>query len=840
MAEDYGDFLVSLLRAKVAEKLEHDLREDQEDPEPVRKLLSDYVTDEDQQTGDSVNDDEFDGKVREAVANTGKSEDEVNRQRVFEELDRLGGKTVGEDSLIFEGTKFILPKSMEGNLPAARKYLKEWEEQQDTEFEFSKSFPYKPYDGAAAFERAMKRAFGTSGIGAATRTMFGSNPPAYVTVASGPGMTMQVPWGRVSFSPLNAVFDLDWNPSPDGIIFTLSVTAPLKHRRRIEAFFNLVQDELKAQSLYKGRAIMNAHTPEPTFLDLSTFDASKMVYSAEVLTQLDVNVWAPLRYTDSFRTSEVPLKRAVLVEGPNGCLTGDTEVIVNRGGNGVRRKLADVVHHFNGTRMAGVRNWREWDPTIPTMIGREMPDGTIRLGRIDRAWFSGRKEVFKVTTDSGRTIRATTIHPFLTERGWVKLGDLKEGDEVHVQGEQKSGKGNQRERGERRQYPLRSVGKHHPYSKGTPASGYHVATHRLVMDAHLNGLELEEFISRVKSGDMEDLTFLDPTRYVVHHKNEDTANFTLENLEVMTQREHAAHHALEGAANVLYKVAIEKVVSVEADGEEDTYDLSVTGEPHNFLANGFVVHNTGKSLSGLRTAELAVEHGWTFILVRPGEDPLEALKTAQQYAPAVVFSEDMDTWASAEGRSRVELSRVLDGLDSASTKGKEVMAVFTTNFPERLDKSVVRAGRLDAVIHVAELDRDAYERLIKAYIPAKLLDSQIDWDAVIGSYTDAEKVPMLPAFAAEAATSAIRVSIARNGGKPALISTGDLIAAAVSKRDHLRLMADAVHGDNKRPELAEAFAGVISSVLKNDVRGGMDPSDSGHSYDIVYEDKPES
>lgn len=471
-------------------------------------------------------------KVREESAQ------EQNTKRILAALDALGGQNVGEDSLIFTGQQFVLPAAMEGDIPGAMRYLGDWEKQQNKKFRFTRNYHNRPYDGAAAFERAMKRVFGTSGIGKSTFTLFGENPPEYVTVASGPDATIQVPWGEVSFSPIDATFTLGYNRDADyGIVFQLSVEAPRRNRKRVEGFFSVVEDELTRHSIYKGRAITSDNL-EPKFLDVSKVDPDKVIYTREVMTQLDVNMWAPLRYTESLREAGVPLKRAVLVEGPNG---------------------------------------------------------------------------------------------------------------------------------------------------------------------------------------------------------------------------------------------------------------------------------TGKTLSGLLTAKIAQENGWTFILVRAGEDPLEALKTARVYAPAVVWVEDLDVIASAEGTNdRKKISKVLDVLDGMQGKGSEVMAGFTTNFVEKLDKGVLRPGRLDAVIHIAELDAEGYERLIRALIPERLLSKRADMAAVTTGFEG-----FLPAFAAEAVQRAMRYSIVRNAGKAGVITTEDLVDAAQGMRAHLDLMARAQHTGSDVVTLDDVFTEAVQSAMES-------------------------
>lgn len=43
-------------------------------------------------------------------------------------------------------------------------------------------------------------------------------------------------------------------------------------------------------------------------------------------------------------------------------------------------------------------------------------------------------------------------------------------------------------------------------------------------------------------------------------------------------------------------IGVEVVESITFVGERQTYDISMVDEPHNFMANGFVVHNTGKTV----------------------------------------------------------------------------------------------------------------------------------------------------------------------------------------------------------------------------------------------------
>lgn len=287
-----------------------------------------------------------------------------------------------------------------------------------------------------------------------------------------------------------------------------------------------------------------------------------------------------------------------------GCIYGDAEIIVNRGGASRRYPLRQVVHMFNGGKAV---NGHTWDLNIPTMVQREV-DGVVRLVSLAGAWESGVKQTYIVTTDSGRTIRATDEHPFLTERGWLRLDQLEIGDQVHVRGEQTWMRG----RLPKQRYKMVSWLKHHPYAthRTVDRSPFRVAEHRLVAEARMNRLSLADYIARLRKGPVAGVHFLDPEVWAVHHIDHNHLNNAADNLKVITHSEHHRLHAGEGkTCSVLYKVTTERVASVEPYGEEMTYDLSVPDDPHNFLADGFVVHNTGKSHLAMALAALYFEDG---------------------------------------------------------------------------------------------------------------------------------------------------------------------------------------------------------------------------------------
>ncbi len=189
-------------------------------------------------------------------SNSGKTELDTEQDRIRGEvlstLEKLGSLSVKDDGIKFEGDNIVLPARFSGNLKSAARFIVQIHDAEETEFGFNRSFKYRPWDGAAAFQRALYRVFGTTGLGKATQTMFGEIPPQYVSIAVGFGKTEQVPWGEVAMPTLDATFDLDSVFDPEyGALFSIHVTAPRKRRKHIEAFFDVVEDELKGSVRYR-------------------------------------------------------------------------------------------------------------------------------------------------------------------------------------------------------------------------------------------------------------------------------------------------------------------------------------------------------------------------------------------------------------------------------------------------------------------------------------------------------------------------------------------------------------------------------------------------------------
>lgn len=241
------------------------------------------------------------------------------RQLLLDRLADLGGRQTAEEDVTFSGTKLVIPAKM--TMKAAVTFLEEKITEDEREVTFSRTYKYRPWDGARATMTALKKAFGMVAQ-RPTPSFFGDIPPQLVTIPVSATETDQVPWGRLGVVHLpGCVLSLGGEVHVElGTIFRLVASGPRKYRFEVEGIFRLVEEELRTNSLYRGKAFDGQEHPQ--FLDLSGVDPSKVIYSEEVTTQLEANVWALLRWPEKMRELGVPLKRAILLEGPFG--TGKT------------------------------------------------------------------------------------------------------------------------------------------------------------------------------------------------------------------------------------------------------------------------------------------------------------------------------------------------------------------------------------------------------------------------------------------------------------------------------------------------------------------------------------
>jgi hypothetical protein len=418
----------------------------------------------------------------------------------------------------------------------------------------------------------------------------------------------------------------------------------------------------------------------------------------------------------------LPAPRGALLVGVPGCLTGDTFVNIcrkRRRGGHKKIRLDALFYRFNGRHEEGSKlglynRAKEWDLSISTWTSCYLEDQKyVGFNEIEAVMFSGVKEVHKLTTDHGVEIKVTSDHEFLTPRGYVSLDDLKRGDDILAYGQGVLIDDNSTGRNVNKAIRhITNVG-NHPYARRRVINNLEYTSHelhRLVVEADMNKMRLEDFLWALH-GDTTGLRFLD-NDLEVHHRDGDRDNNTIENLEPMTKVDHARLHSnLKNRNFYRYQCAarLQKVVTISRVGMMPTYDIKMRAPNHNFIANGLVVHNCGKSLTARCVAST-----WGVPLLRLDLGALRskyvgesegnlrrALRTIEAIGRCVVWLDEIEkalqgatSGSSDGGVSADALGTVLSWMQD---RQGEAFVVATANDVESLPPELLRKGRFDAI-----------------------------------------------------------------------------------------------------------------------------------------------
>ncbi len=180
---------------------------------------------------------------------------------------------------------------------------------------------------------------------------------------------------------------------------------------------------------------------------------------------------------------------------------------------------------------------------------------------------------------------------------------------------------------------------------------------------------------------------------------------------------------------------------------------------------------TGKTLLAKAAA---TESGANFIAVRGpeilskwvGESEKairEIFKKARQYAPAIVFFDEIDAIAYVRGTdvgSRVGeriVSQLLTEIDGI-TDLQDVVVIAATNRPDIVDPALIRPGRLEKLIYVPPPDEEGRLEILRIHTRSIPLNDEVDLRELARmteGYTGAD----LAALVREAAMIALRDDI---------------------------------------------------------------------------------
>jgi thymidylate synthase (FAD) len=217
------------------------------------------------------------------------------------------------------------------------------------------------------------------------------------------------------------------------------------------------------------------------------------------------------------------------------CLTGDTLVysehlIGGKRDGATKRRLDDL---FAMTKTSHGRSRLK----LLRLRCLDEVTRTFTTGKVAQVVASGRKPVFRVELEDGKSITCSRDHRFLSPRGWLPLHEVVGGLTVSVGG----------------------LAVHGPLATPIATNGIPAYKDREWLRQHYveQGLEQEARFGAPPS----EVRAIDPGTKP------------------------------QGGGNVLAP-QFRRIRSVSYAGEQDTYDIEMEGPHHNFVANGIVTHNS--------------------------------------------------------------------------------------------------------------------------------------------------------------------------------------------------------------------------------------------------------
>jgi hypothetical protein len=273
---------------------------------------------------------------------------------------------------------------------------------------------------------------------------------------------------------------------------------------------------------------------------------------------------------------------------------------------------------------------------------------------------------------------------------------------------------------------------------------------------------------------------------------------------------------------VVYSQDVFEALTDEIWGVVETAEL--LRQNGNDLGNKVLLHGengTGKTLAAAITAQICLENDWSFIQARWDEDLKHVMRFAELLGtPAVIVIEDVEKLISSNPQ---KMDQLLEQFDGMRTKGREVLLLMTSNHVGELPKAMTRAGRINRMILVSDLDKEGVERLINVLIPAAQRE-ELDYEALHTAYEG-----FAPSWIVQALKGVSKQSVIRTKELGQPLATEDFVRCANALRAAWQLHTD-TEARPVKPVLETALRDVIAQELQAHF---VDVGDSG---DILVRD----
>lgn len=215
--------------------------------------------------------------------------------------------------------QIVLPKGM--TYEDAILWIKKKQKEEETEVNWSREFKFHPHDGAVALAHVLKDLFGWQELVPVNMGFFGKLLPQIITIPTGVGRHVTVPWGQFSLpgiqGTLKTAMKGGYNEEteqhePEQFVLTATI------RKRDVPICDYVAEAVEAwvekHSIYRGKAIDSKRE----FIDVANVDMEDLIFGPKTMAQIQTSIFTPIELMEVCREAGIPTKRGVLLEGPFG------------------------------------------------------------------------------------------------------------------------------------------------------------------------------------------------------------------------------------------------------------------------------------------------------------------------------------------------------------------------------------------------------------------------------------------------------------------------------------------------------------------------------------------
>lgn len=317
-------------------------------------------------------------------------------------------------------------------------------------------------------------------------------------------------------------------------------------------------------------------------------------------------------YPFQIEDAEVLVSRKKALLGSDmGCVSGDSIVRVKESGKTYTREIKVD------------RLLEMFESGISFQI-KCMVNGCFAMIPIKAVIDKGIRETIRIRT-ANTYIECTPDHEIYTENGWVEAGKLQVGDTIFENGDEEKCIycGSTEDLitypyAKYRGYCKKCMNRLHP-------NGYSGIKKRIDKDGYvrLTGIgtkHMPNYERMIQQGGIYEhhyVWFINTGHVVqpgevIHHRDHNKRNNKFNNLQLMTEAEHRKIHADANAEHlpqncldyvirkgkkIYYVPKPSEIISIEPAQSQRVYDIAIDSDTvHNFVCNGIVVHNCGKTI----------------------------------------------------------------------------------------------------------------------------------------------------------------------------------------------------------------------------------------------------